>query len=142
MEYKTLSKLNVYLSDIKSSSRPTNKKITSVYSNYSKNGNFSTPHVNPLNSSNKSAVWKNNDRSLQTVTNQSLLNNSTKFPNSQNMVSIQNLPNMSNMSLPQILDVYHNSVAGLKFMTPIRKTNCSMDSRQSNFINCDVSNSR
>jgi hypothetical protein len=148
MENTSKSKLNVYLSDIKGMDKKRIQSASnSIYSNYTKAGSNVSLKKNSLNSTmgqahlnsslqNKSingvAKLMVNDRSMQslnTVSNNSLINNSTKF---------HKLPNLTNLPLPQILDSYHNSVAHMKFMTPFNKSKI----KESYFINHDESNYR
>jgi hypothetical protein len=148
MENSSRTKINVYLNDIKQGDKKrTHNYFNSIYSNYTKGGSkfnhsksslnntIGQPHLNSsLQNKSLNGVPKYiiNDRSIQslnTVSNNSLLNNST---------NLHRITNLTNLSLPQILDSYHSDVAKMKFMTPINKNK----SKESYFLDQDESNYR
>jgi len=148
MEYSS-TKLNVYLDDIKGGDKKIIQSASnSIYSNYTKGGsNFNNSKTSlnntigqpPLNSSVQNRSLNGlpkfiiNDRSMQslnTVSNNSLINNSTNYHNK--------MMNLTKLPLPQILDSYYNSVAQMKFMARLNRSNF----KETYFLNQDESNYR
>lgn len=147
MEYSS-TKLNVYLDDIKGVDKKIIKSASnSIYTNYTKGGsNFNNSKTSlnntigqpPLNSSVQNRSLNGlpkfivNDRSMQslnTVSNNSLMNNSTNY---------HKIMNLTKLPLPQILDSYYTSVAQMKFMTRLNRSNF----KETYFLNPDESNYR